>query len=105
MEDTTKIYIGKVLKRLRKSQQLSQEGLANRTPFDRSYISILERDLKKPRLDTIMDLAAGLDMKASDFVKEIEEHPENKWLIEQFQNTAPRIFQLLITCSFYSFLL
>ena len=39
----------------------------------------MERNIKKPSLDTIMALAIGLEMKASEMVMEIEQHIENKW--------------------------
>ncbi|MFF2449924.1 helix-turn-helix domain-containing protein [Neobacillus sp. NPDC058068] len=80
----SEVHFGMVLKDLRKAQQLSQEGLADRSSLDRSYISSLERNLKKPGLDTIIALAAGLDMKVSEMFKEIEEHPENDWLWDRF---------------------
>jgi transcriptional regulator with XRE-family HTH domain len=63
---------GKALKRLRKDRKLSQEVLADLSGLDRSYISILERNLKLPSLYTILALASGLDIKASDFIMEME---------------------------------
>lgn len=63
---------GKALKRLRKDQKLSQEKLADLSGLDRSYISILERNLKLPSLYTILALASGLDIKASEFMMEME---------------------------------
>jgi transcriptional regulator with XRE-family HTH domain len=63
---------GKALKRLRKDRKLSQEELADLSGLDRSYISILERNLKLPSLYTILALASGLGIKASDFMMEME---------------------------------
>jgi transcriptional regulator with XRE-family HTH domain len=63
---------GKALKRLRKDRKLSQEELADLSGLDRSYISILERNLKLPSLYTILALASGLGIKASEFIMEME---------------------------------
>jgi transcriptional regulator with XRE-family HTH domain len=66
-------HFGGGLKKLRKSRKLTQEGLAETCSLTPSYISILERNLKSPSLNTISALAAGLDMKPSEFIREIEE--------------------------------
>ena len=61
------------LKNLRKSRKLTQEVLAENCSLTPSYISILERNLKTPSLSTISALAAGLNMRPSEFIREIEE--------------------------------
>lgn len=76
MEDLRNIHFGIVLKRLRKAHRLSQEGLARGSSLNRTYISILERNLKNPSLCTIFALAGALGMKASDLLKEVEDSPE-----------------------------
>ena len=80
MENITDVRFGIVLKKLRNARDLSQEVLAFRCRRHPSYISLLERNLKKPSLDTLVALAHGLDMNASEMIKEIEQHPENDWL-------------------------
>lgn len=67
------ITIGTVLKRVRKSLKLSQEELAHRSSLDRTYISMLERNIKQPTITTIFLLAESLEMKPSDFVQLIED--------------------------------
>jgi len=37
---------------------------------------VLERNLSKPSLEIIFALAAALEIKPSDFIREIEEHHE-----------------------------
>jgi transcriptional regulator with XRE-family HTH domain len=71
------LYIGIVLKRRRVEKCISQEELSFRTSTTRPYISMLERNLKKPSLETIFAIAAAFEIKASEFIKEIEEHHEN----------------------------
>jgi transcriptional regulator with XRE-family HTH domain len=71
---------------LRNAQQLSQEGLADRCNRHPSYISLMERNIKKPSLDTIIALATGLEMKASEILMEVEHHTENRWLKDDSDN-------------------
>ncbi|MEH7075138.1 helix-turn-helix domain-containing protein [Neobacillus drentensis] len=66
---------GIVLRKLRNAQNLSQEGLADRCDRHPSFISLLERNQKKPSLDTFVALAYGLEMKASEMLEELEKHP------------------------------
>ncbi|MEC1524805.1 helix-turn-helix transcriptional regulator [Neobacillus niacini] len=72
MDGHLHLNFGKTVKRLRKERKLSQEKLADLSGLDRSYISILERNLKLPSLYTILALAAGLGIKASEFIMEME---------------------------------
>ncbi|WPK13790.1 helix-turn-helix transcriptional regulator [Lysinibacillus louembei] len=67
------ITIGTVLKRLRLAMKLSQEELAARSSLDRTYISMLERNIKQPTITTIFLLASALNMKPSEFVQQLEE--------------------------------
>lgn len=71
--------IGNVLKLIRKDRGLSQEEIAGRTGLDRTYISMLERNIKQPSITTIFLLAEALDIKPSELVIEIEkEYKEYK---------------------------
>ncbi|MEH7504149.1 helix-turn-helix transcriptional regulator [Neobacillus drentensis] len=80
------VHFGIVLRKLRIAQQLSQEKLAYRCGRHPSYISLLERNLKRPSLDTIIALALGLGIAASEMLKEIEQLPENGWLKDYSDN-------------------
>lgn len=64
---------GQVLKTLRKKQKLSQEKLAFQSNLDRTYISMLERGVHQPTLNSLLSLAKALDMKASELVGLVEE--------------------------------
>lgn len=72
MVEIENITIGTVLKRVRKSLKLSQEELAHRSSLDRTYISMLERNIKQPTITTIFLLAEALEMKPSEFVQLLE---------------------------------
>ncbi|MEY2194013.1 helix-turn-helix domain-containing protein [Neobacillus sp. BF23-41] len=84
--DNSISHFGSVLKKLRNAQQLSQEALAYRCSRHPSYISLMERNIKKPSLDTIIALAIGLEMKASEMLMEVEQHTENKWSKDDSDN-------------------
>lgn len=51
---------GTVLRELRRERGLSQEGLGFESGYHRTYISLLERGLKSPSLQTVFDLARSL---------------------------------------------
>ncbi|MFJ7731542.1 helix-turn-helix domain-containing protein [Lysinibacillus sp. NPDC097231] len=76
MIEIENITIGKVLKKLRLGKELSQEELALRSSLDRTYISMLERNIKQPTITTIFLLAEALEMKPSKFVQLLEDEFE-----------------------------
>jgi transcriptional regulator with XRE-family HTH domain len=63
---------GKILRKLRLRQHLSQEELSFNTHLHRTYISQLERGLKSPSLRTIHALCQELHISLSDFMMLIE---------------------------------
>ncbi|WHY77357.1 helix-turn-helix transcriptional regulator [Neobacillus sp. WH10] len=71
-----KIQIGEVLKKIRKAKRITQWKLAHDISINPTSLSKLERNICEPSLETIFLIASGLDMKASEFVKEIEENLE-----------------------------
>jgi len=76
LNELENITIGAVLRRLRKSMKFSQEELAFKSGLDRTYISMLERNIKQPTITTIFLLADGLEMKPSKFVQLLEDEFE-----------------------------
>jgi transcriptional regulator with XRE-family HTH domain len=57
---------------MRKGKNLSQEELAFRSGYHRTYISFLERGIKGPSLATVMDLAQTLEVPAAEMVAQVE---------------------------------
>lgn len=53
---------GQNLKRCRKQAKVSQEELGFRAELHRTEIGLLERGVRVPRIDTIVKIAAGLDI-------------------------------------------
>lgn len=65
------IYIGKVIRTLRKAKGMTQEGLANEIHLDRSYLSEIERNLKAPSVYTIFKLTIGLGIPPGEMFEKI----------------------------------
>jgi transcriptional regulator with XRE-family HTH domain len=63
---------GVVLRSARESAGLSQHTLAIRADIDRTYPSLLERGLRSPTLDTLINLAPVLGVAAQALVKRTE---------------------------------
>ncbi|MCD6281923.1 MAG: helix-turn-helix transcriptional regulator [Deltaproteobacteria bacterium] len=59
--------IGEKLRNLRLAQELTQEDLANRADLTKGFISLLERDLTSPSLDTLELILNALDTSMGDF--------------------------------------
>ncbi|HVN72231.1 MAG TPA: helix-turn-helix domain-containing protein, partial [Desulfomonilia bacterium] len=62
--------IGEKIKNLRLAQDLTQEELANRADLTKGFISLLERDLQSPSLDTLELILNALDTNPKDFFDE-----------------------------------
>ena len=60
MRENLKSAIGRVLRVKREAREISQEELAERAGVDRSYVSILERGLKSPTLETLERICIAL---------------------------------------------
>lgn len=68
---TTKNVLGNELRRLREQARFSQEELAFRAGLHRTYISLLERGLKSPTIDTLFRLADALKASPSKIVEHL----------------------------------
>jgi len=64
---------GSTLKELRNNAGISQQELAFECGLDRTYISLLERGLRQPTINTIFILANQLGIKPSRFIKKVED--------------------------------
>jgi transcriptional regulator with XRE-family HTH domain len=54
---------GAVLSRLRRSRGLSQESLALDSGLSRNYVSLMERGMRSPTLDTLIVLSSTLEIR------------------------------------------
>ncbi len=64
--------LGDELRRARLKAGLSQEQLGFAAKIDRTYVSMLERDLKSPTLKTFMRLCRALKVSPSAVVRKLE---------------------------------
>ena len=63
---------GRVLREIRQGQSISQEELAARSGYHRTYIGQLERGEKSPSLRTIFNLAGSLEVSPSGMLAKVE---------------------------------
>ncbi len=61
-----------VLKKKRKAAGISQEALAYHCNIDRTYVSLIERQKRRPTVRIIFAMCEILHVKPSDFFKEVE---------------------------------
>lgn len=64
--------LGDELRKAREAAGLTQERLAFKAGMDRTYVSLLERDVQSPTLDSLIRLCRVLNVRASDIVARIE---------------------------------
>ena len=60
------LAFGLNVRRIRESEDLTQEKLAEKSSLDQTYISGIERGVRNPSVLTIVRLAKGLDVSASE---------------------------------------
>jgi transcriptional regulator with XRE-family HTH domain len=63
---------GGLLRRLREAANLSQEGLADLSDLDRTFVSLLERGQRQPSLETVFSLCTALEIRPHEFVRQLE---------------------------------
>jgi transcriptional regulator with XRE-family HTH domain len=66
--ETERIDIAANVRRLRKSQGLTQVGLAERSGLCQSWVSRLERRAENPSIATLTRLAIGLQVEVQDLL-------------------------------------
>lgn len=77
---------GKILKTLRIKYNISQEELAFRSNLDRTYISMLERGIHQPSLNSLIAIAQAVNLKASDLVRLYEVELDKQALLDNETN-------------------
>lgn len=74
---TTVVYVGQLIKRRRLELDLTQEDLEERTGFDQSYISQVERGAtKRPGRERLRIFADALDMDVNELLIVADHAPE-----------------------------
>jgi len=73
MEASPKSVFGRVLRRVRREHDLSQEALAARARLARNHVSELERARRDPSLATMVQLADALGMTMAELMARFDE--------------------------------
>ncbi|MEO6476720.1 helix-turn-helix transcriptional regulator [Luteolibacter sp.] len=73
-----KQIVGRVIARQRSNAGITQEKLAEVAGLERGYISLIERGLRMPTVDTIFRLCRGLNVLPSKVMLEIEKQVEKE---------------------------
>lgn len=68
-----RFHFGAVIRRLRLQQGLTQEKLAVSANLERTFISMLERGIKQPSLNTISNLATAFGVKNYQLLQLVEQ--------------------------------
>jgi transcriptional regulator with XRE-family HTH domain len=63
--------LGKVIKELRSARGLSQEDLAGLAKLDRTFVSMLERGIRRATLETAQALAKAFGITLAELIAEI----------------------------------
>ena len=70
---------GAHLRRTRESAKVSQEELAHRAGLSRNYVSLLERGLRNPTLNSMAMLARALGLSLVEFIRVLDRtSPQNR---------------------------
>lgn len=63
---------GRTMRSIRLERGLSQQALADRSGYHRTYVGLLESGAKSPSLRTIFNIATTLGSRPSEIVKRVE---------------------------------
>lgn len=95
--------IGKKIKNLRLTKNLTQEELADRCELTKGYISQLENDLTSPSIETLKDLLNALGtnfaeffqddetqvvFKKDEYIEKLTDNTKTTWLVPTSQKNA-----------------
>ncbi len=72
MRDPVAVAFGRVLREQREARDMSQEAMAQKADVDRTFISQIERGIRRATLTTLCKLARALDIAPSTLVARME---------------------------------
>ncbi len=72
MRDPVAVAFGRVLREQRETREMSQEAMAEKADVDRTFISQIERGIRRATLTTLCKLAGALDVAPSTLVARME---------------------------------
>ncbi len=72
MADTISSRFGEEVRSLRMKRGLSQEALAASAGLDRTFISMVERGVRRPTLDSAKRIADALNVSLVEVIRSVE---------------------------------
>jgi XRE family aerobic/anaerobic benzoate catabolism transcriptional regulator len=66
------VRLGKRIRELRKARGWRQIDLAQHCGVKEVHLSYLERGLREPGFNVLVNIAKGLDVKLSDLIRDVE---------------------------------
>ena len=78
LRDAVCAYVVRVLKEERKKQGVSMEVIAERSGLSQSMISLVERDMRNPTLDTLLRIAETLNMDLGAIITKARKAAQTK---------------------------
>ena len=91
--------LGDRVRKLRKSQGLTQEGLASKSGLHSTYLGAIERGEKNVSVDNIEKIAKGLGVEPADLFRlqtNLNRAALNKKLDKILQNQSPEVILKLV---------
>lgn len=79
--DKLVLAIGRVVKKLRRFHDLTQEQLASAANTDTNFISAIERGKRQPSAHKIFMLASAFNLEPSKFVELVQSELEGKPIV------------------------
>ena len=70
--------LGKVLREAREKAGLSQATVAARARIGRSYLSLLENDVKSPTVKVLFRICGAIGISAADVLRDVEKGKPRK---------------------------
>ena len=95
--------LGENIRTFRRREGFSQEQLAEKSKLTPNFISMIERGIAHPSIDSMVEIAAALDVRLADlFLEQIEASPAEaartlKRLIDKNTSEAPLLLSLYRT--------
>lgn len=80
--------VGRRIKSAREEKGLTQESLAALVDLSPTHVSVIERGLKVPNLDTFVALANALDVSADTLLVDVVDHAAQTVTCELWEQIA-----------------
>ena len=82
------IAVGRRIKAAREVKHMTQEKLAETIDLSTDHISVIERGVKVPRLDTFVAIANALEVSADDLLLDVVDHAAQHQISELGEELA-----------------